>query len=310
MEVNKILSEIPSSEGWKVVEEIKYGWSDDRKFYVETEDGQKLLVRLMPINYEDTYEYTKIQYNFIKECNKLDINVCKAIDFGKITDEPYLYMILSYVDGEQLQKILPSLANERQYECGCQAGRSLRKIHDLDYGQKFDSRTELVLFVDRKDSQLDRYIKSDLRFENDEEIIEFVRLNLPQVLERPTTFLHGDYHSGNLIYTPEEKIAIIDFNRSEVGDPYEDFYKLEGFLESKPFTRGLIDSYFESENIIPEEFWKMFKLYNLHSALCAIIWASQFTDNDLENMKIRSKRVLEDYEHGKLLIPSWYERKG
>ncbi|OFI47986.1 hypothetical protein BG262_00320 [Floricoccus penangensis] len=309
MEVNKILSEIPSSEGWKVIEEIKYGWSEDRKFYVETEDGKKLLARLIPISYQEIYNDTKIQYEFIKECNKLDVKACKAIDFGKVNNKPYLYMILSYVEGEPLENMLRNLSNEEQYDCGSQAGRSLRKIHDLDYGEQFDGKAKLQRYFDRKKMQLENYTKSELRLEDDEGIIEFVSKTLPDVICRPTTFLHGDYHLGNLIYTPNGEVGVIDFNASELGDRYEDFYRLEILFGSKFFIRGLIDAYFEIEKEIPDEFWKMFKFYNLHAALCAILWANNYSSEEAEKMSKRSIRTLEHYEYGKLLIPSWYERK-
>ena len=41
-------------------------------------------------------------------------------------------------------------------------------------------------------------------------------------------------------------IGVIDFNRWEVGDPYEEFYKLESFgiEESIPYCVGQIDEYF------------------------------------------------------------------
>ena len=36
-------------------------------------------------------------------------------------------------------------------------------------------------------------------------------------------YQHGDFHPGNLIYMENGEIGVIDFNRWEVGDPYEEF---------------------------------------------------------------------------------------
>ena len=55
---------------------------------------------------------------------------------------------------------------------------------------------------------------------------------------------------------PNKEVGVINFNRWEITDPYEEFYKLSSFgVESSvPYCVGQINSYFD-ENI-PNDFWR------------------------------------------------------
>ena len=70
------------------------------------------------------------------------------------------------------------------------------------------------------------------RVENDEDAISYVKNNIDLIWRKNPVYQHGDFHPGNLIYMPDGQIGVIDFNRWEVGDPYEEFYKLEIFNKS------------------------------------------------------------------------------
>lgn len=45
---------------------------------------------------------------------------------------------------------------------------------------------------------------------------------------RPQTFQHGDYHVGNMIITKSRELGIIDLNRFDYGDPWEEFNRIFG----------------------------------------------------------------------------------
>ena len=55
------------------------------------------------------------------------------------------------------------------------------------------------------------------------------RKQLPLLQQRPVVYQHGDFHVGNFIYLPTRQVGVIDFNRWDFGDPYEEFYKLQFF---------------------------------------------------------------------------------
>lgn len=58
--------DIPFRENWKVISEIKKGWSNDKKYYIETKDNEKLLLRTSDIKF---YESKRKEFEFIKIVN-------------------------------------------------------------------------------------------------------------------------------------------------------------------------------------------------------------------------------------------------
>ena len=62
-------------------------------------------------------------------------------------------------------------------------------------------------------------------------IISYLEKQLPLLQQRPVVYQHGDFHVGNFIYLPTRQVGVIDFNRWDFGDPYEEFYKLQFFQE-------------------------------------------------------------------------------
>jgi aminoglycoside phosphotransferase (APT) family kinase protein len=47
--MNRIFSEIPGFSMWSNVEEIQKGWSKDKKYYVQTNNGRELLLKISDI---------------------------------------------------------------------------------------------------------------------------------------------------------------------------------------------------------------------------------------------------------------------
>lgn len=92
-----------------------------------------------------------------------------------------------------------------------------------------------------------------------------------------------------------------------MGDPYEEFYKLEIFaLEiSIPYCIGQIESYFKDD--IPDDFWSTLAVYVAHASLYSIKWAEQFGQPDIDGMVKRCLKAFDDYEYFKLAIPKWYK---
>ena len=113
---------------------------------------------------------------------------------------------------------------------------------------------------------------------------------------------------GNLIYTPEGKIGVIDFNRWEVGDPYEEFYKLESFGRelSVPYCIGQIDSYFQDH--VPVDFWKALAVYVAHASLYSIKWAEKFGQEEIDGMIRRCRIAFDDYDGFSSVVPRWYHK--
>lgn len=104
-------------------------------------------------------------------------------------------------------------------------------------------------------------------------------------------------------------IGVIDFNRWEVGDPYEEFYKLESFARelSIPYCIGQIKAYFD--NNVPEQFWITLAVYVAHASLYSIKWAEKFGQEEIDGMTARCLQAFDDYNYFKRNVPVWYECK-
>lgn len=295
-------SDIDGSKLWKQISPITKGWSSDEKYYIETEQGEKLILR---ISDSAQYEKKKKEYEMIQKFNKLDVEMSQAISFGKCNQIQSVYMILSWVEGQDLETILPRLTEEEQYQLGQKAGNILKKFHSIEVA-KSDMPKETK--IAKKKRQLERYLKSNVRMIGDEEAVKFVEEHIDEIWSLPPVYQHGDFHPGNLVLMKNFEIGVIDFNRYEVGDPYEEFYKMESFgVElSVPYCRGELDAYFDG--VVPEKFWGILTVYVAHASLYSIKWAEQFGQEDIDGMKNRFREAMKHYNNFESIVPCWYKK--
>ncbi|HAX73500.1 MAG TPA: aminoglycoside phosphotransferase [Firmicutes bacterium] len=230
----------------------------------------------------------------------------KPIVFGICNQNKNVYMLLTYVEGIDLSDALPTLSNDEQYELGRKAGTILKQIYNQDVEpQHIPTTTKRA----RKLEQIQRYMASDVRVANDDVALNYITENIDKMCKHGPCYLHGDFHPGNLIYTPTGELGVIDFNRYEVGDPYEEFYKLESFgVEvSIPYCIGQIDAYFAGN--VPMEFFETLTVYVAHVALFSIKWAEKFGQADVDGMVRRWLMAYEHYHGFTTVIPSWYSKR-
>ncbi|MBR5658500.1 MAG: phosphotransferase [Lachnospiraceae bacterium] len=291
---------IKSSDRWTSVEPVDKGWSSDKKYFIRTDAGESLLLRVSDIS---GYDGKKKEYEIIEKFAKLGIPMSMPIEFGTCNEGQNVYMLLSWVEGCDLESVLPQLSEREQYLIGRQAGDILRKIHSVPIEpEDIPTKTK----QEKKLMQLGRYEQSRLRIADDETAIRYVKDHIHEICQKGPTYKHGDYHPGNLIYMADGSIGVIDFNRWEAGDPYEEFYKLESFgIElSIPYCIGQIDAYFDDE--IPDDFWRANAVYVAQASLFSIVWAEPFGQEDIDGMVRRAKTALVDHDAFRQIIPKWY----
>lgn len=296
-----MFEEIKNHQHWRIVKKINKGWSDDTKYYIETSDHKKLLLRLSD---RDHYELKKKEFEMMRKFSGLGFKMPEPISFGVCNRDQNIYILLSWIEGEDLEFALPKLKKDVQYVLGREAGCILKRIHSL---QVPDEQIPTQTKIQKKKKQLQKYLESDVRMPGDEAVIKFINDNLDMIWSKPPAYLHGDFHPGNLILTPNGEIGVIDFNRWEIGDPYEEFYKLESFGTevSIPFCQGQIDAYF-GDHEPPEDFWKILAVYVAHASLYSIKWAERFGQKDIDNMIDICKKSWAHYDNFKNCIPGWY----
>lgn len=293
--------EIPGAQGWSMIEPVHKGWSSDQKFYIEDKSGCKLLLRLSSGR---DLQRKQAEYEAVKRFNTLGFPMSRAIDCGTCGQGEYVYMLLTWVEGEPLEERLLELASAEQYRLGEEAGRMLKEMHLLP-GAHAPAGWEQAM-QSKILRRIKEYEECPYRVEGDEQVIAFVKANVSLIHQVEIVYQHGDFHIGNLIYTPEGGIGVIDFNRWDIGDYADEFCKLQIFdrERSVPFARGRLKGYFGGEP--PEEFWKRQALYVAYTSLFSILWSIPFGSADIEGMIVRCRQAMEDYGHFTTWIPRWY----
>ena len=119
---------IKSSSSWLSCEKISKGWSSDEKYKIETQDGQALLLRISDIS---TFDNKKKEFEIVKKYSKLGFAMSQPVDFGICNAGKSCYMLLTFVEGEDLEEALPTFSEKEQYLLGRKAGKILRKIHSI-----------------------------------------------------------------------------------------------------------------------------------------------------------------------------------
>jgi aminoglycoside phosphotransferase (APT) family kinase protein len=295
--------DIASGADWKSAEPVNKGWSSDRKYRIQTYSGAERLLRVSDI---EQYADKKKEFGIIQKYARLGFEMSAPLEFGTCGGGKNVYMLLSWVKGQDMETALPGLPEKEQYLLGRQAGGILRKIHSVPLDPEDVPRQTKK---EKKLLQLSRYEDSDLRIPGDETALKFVKANIDLIWHQPPVYMHGDYHPGNLIYTESGGVGVIDFNRWEVGDPYEEFYKLESFGAdvSVPYCIGQIDAYFSDR--VPQDFWTANAVYAAQASLFSIKWAERFGRAEIDGMVARANRAFDDFDGFKLSVPRWYTDK-
>ena len=102
-----------------------------------------------------------------------------------------------------------------------------------------------------------------------------------------------------------DELKIIDFDRYDFGDPWEEFNRIVWSAAASPhFATGQLLGYFGGEP--PLEFFKLLAFYISSNTLSSIYWAAPLGPSDLETMMKQSQDVLRWYDNMKNPIPTWY----
>lgn len=282
-------------------EPINKGWSKDKKYCVTDENGNRYLLRV-----SDIAEYDKKQseFNMMKQVSALGVPMCQPIKFG-VCDEG-VYSIQSWIDGADAEKVIPTLSDTEQYVYGLEAGRILKKIHSIPAPETQEDWE--IRFNRKMDYKINKYTECPLKYENGQAFIDYINESLYLLKGRPQTYQHGDYHIGNMMIGRDGKLYIIDFNRNDYGDPWEDIKAITWDVEaSQMFASGRINGYFDND--VPEEFWRIFALYISISCgiLSSLPWAIPFGEEQIQVMVNQAKEVLSWYDNMKNPVPTWYK---
>lgn len=280
---------------------IDKGWSGDRKYCVTTPDGSKYLLRISPM---ERLERKKREFERMVEAAALGIPMCLPLEFGVC--EEGAYSMQSWIDGSDAEDLVSALPADRQYAFGLDAGLILRKLHTLpapadapDWETRFNAK------IDRK---IAMYESCPLKYDNGDAFLRYIAENRHLLKARPQTYQHGDYHIGNMMVDTTGRLVIIDFDRDDYGDPWEEFNRIVWCAQAAPrFAAGMVDGYFDG--MVPVAFWRLLALYISSNTLGSLPWAIPFGDREINVMRKQAAQVLEWYENMTNPVPSWYRKE-
>ena len=282
------------------LEEIEKGWSGDKKYRASDTEGTPYLLRIAP---EVRYERRKSAFERTRILSELDIPCPVPLEFG-ICDEG-IYTIESWIDGHDGELYISTLPAKRQYAYGLDAGRILKTIHSIpapadapDWEEYFNRK------IDRK---ITMYESCPLKYEGGEVMLRYLKNNRHLLKNRPLSYQHGDYHIGNMMVDTNGNLVIIDFDKDDYGDPWEEFNRIVWCGQAVPcFAAGMVDGYFDGS--VPDKFWGLLALYILSNSLGSLPWAIPFGEGEIETMQKQAADILRWYDNMNRIIPSWYRR--
>lgn len=280
---------------------VEKGWSGDKKYCATTKDGKKYLLR---ITSQERAHRFHLCYLRMQEVASLGIPMCLPVEFGECDEGTYA--IHSWIDGVDAEEYIPTLSEEKQYQYGVDAGRILRKLHSLP------APLDAPAWEDRYNAKIDRklqmYENCQLKYENGEPFIRYIESNRHLLKGRPQTYQHGDYHIGNMMIDQNGILTVIDFDRDDFGDPWEEFNRIVWCAQAAPdFASGMVDGYFNDQ--VPVEFWKLLALYIASNTLSSLPWAIPFGEKEIQVMQKQAAQVLQWYDGMKNVVPTWYHTK-
>ena len=279
-------------------EPIDKGWSGDRKFKVTDENGVSYLLRTSPI---EKLKKKRAEFDLLLKVKELGIAMCEPIDFW--VGEDGASSLWTWIDGVDAREGAKGLDEDTLYAYGLEAGGYLKKIHSIPAPE---GREGWAVYFNRKaDKKIKMYEECTLKYENGQAFIDYINENRHLLEGRPLVFQHGDYHSGNMMLDKAGKLYVIDFDRSDFGDPWEEFNRIVWCVQSShALASGMIDGYFP--NGVPMEFWRLLALYISSNTLSSLPWAVPFGEGEIATMRNQAREVLEWYDGMKNPIPTWY----
>lgn len=285
-------------------EPIHKGWSGDKKYCVTDENGTKYLLRVSDISQQNSKQS---EFNMMKRVSSLGVPMCQPIEFGVCRDG--VYSVQSWIDGEDAEQVIPGCSDTEQYVYGLEAGRILCRIHSISASTVNDNGVGIedweVRFNRKLDLKIKRYGESPVKCENGQVFIDYINGNRHLLKNRPQVYQHGDYHIGNMMIDRKGQLYIIDFNRNDYGDPWEEFNRIVWCAQKAPvFASGMVNGYFGGK--IPPEFWKLLALYISSNTLSSVYWAVSFGQDEVNTMLQQAREVLAWYDEMRNPVPAWY----
>lgn len=277
------------------------GWSDDRKFIVVTDDN-KYLLRVGDINNKNRY----IQHaRLLEQAAENGLPTHRLIAHGTLLADTHYFLLLGWLAGDDAEDVITSFSQAEQYNLGLEAGKILKVIHNFK-PVSASSESWAKRFNRKIDRKIEMYENCELKYENGHLLQDVVSKYRHLLENKKVVQHHGDFHIGNMLIDENDKLHIIDFDRHDTGEPYEEFNRITWCASLSPaFASGRIDGYFNND--VPDEFWELLLLYISSNMLSSLPWAIPFGDKEITTMRKSYAEILDWYDDFIRVVPNWYK---
>ncbi|MBE9913082.1 aminoglycoside phosphotransferase family protein [Paenibacillus donghaensis] len=296
--LQKLISRLRQKVGFDHAEWLDKGYSDARKFILYQADQPLYLLR---VHVAASFARRVEEFQYLKQHIQHGVRCPQPIFAESFDDLELCYLLVAYIEGTSGEEVLPRLPPESQFLQGWEAGRELKKIHQVV------PKTP----VNWTEQRYDKYIRKkttvqelDVSFHKQDFIESYIENHFDLLTNSSVCFQHDDFHPSNLIFRHGELAGIIDFGRFDWGDPWEEFFKLPKYTcdISKYFAYGQILGYFNGE--IPDKFWAKYNLFVALNQHATLIGGAQ-------NHKIREtlhkiKHTVDTHDFEDNGPPEWY----
>ncbi|HKM04308.1 MAG TPA: GrpB family protein [Lachnospiraceae bacterium] len=286
----------------KTFEPINAGLSSDKKYFLEAVDGKRFLLRISDVS---EYERKKTMFDILIKATDIGLPMCKPVDFGICSAGKTVYQLLTWCEGDNLDKVLSTLPKTEQYAIGIKAGEILNAIHSIPVSHDFDDWS--VRYYKQNDGRIKAFTNCGIQIEGSDEILRFIENNKHLLHNRPQCFTHGDFHTGNLMISRGGDLYVIDWEMLDFdnyADPWNEFNRI-GLSDINPyFTTGLLRGYFNGEP--PSDFWSLLAFYLSAGSLMLVSWAYYLQQDELDFAMQQVINVLNWYDNMQCVIPNWY----
>lgn len=213
-------------------EVIKQGMSKDKKYIVLGEDGKRYFLRVV-----EKKNFYKSPIGYYREAN-IDIGGDRVVRICDcVENDDYYECYFEYVEGVSLERYIDGVNKKEIIELATRSARLLRNIqniHTIGLANTYD----------------EKYILSELQRCKDylgtNKILDFIYENIKYLFDaNNNTFLHSDYHLGNLILTDKNELVVVDIEKYEYGSFYRDLLINETYnrMVSDDYARALLYEY-------------------------------------------------------------------
>lgn len=269
---------------------ITQGMSKDKKYMVVGEDGKKYFLRVVE---KQAFYKSPIDYYRKANINIFGDRVVRIIDCIETDDSYECYY--EYVDGIVLEQYIDMAKEEEVIDIASRSATLLRSIQSIGVRNQVDFFN--VAYITRELKRCKECIEAN-------KIIEFVSDNSKYLLDKNhNSFLHSDYHLGNIILTDKKELVVVDIEKYEYGSFYRDLPINETYNReiSSVYARTFLREYSSKSDFD----WMS---YNVHMAFYFarfILWSKR-----KRGMIIDEKRINEFFlEHcvNPKKMPDWVE---